>query len=290
MSLLADENGKKSRRGANVGIERNDEPTRFFSPKEIDELEGAVFNGKPAAAHSASSDESEAAAVHKPSANIKIEDVKPSEMKRIKAEQAEPIQAGSGSGLSGTADYGDMHKQIRRAGRGKRLVKYFLLAMGFVIAIVAGFYLAFTWSTKSQSETNARAHDVQQLQQQEADLSSQREDLAQRRQQLEDEQRQLSEQRDALNGEKSFLASIMDKITGKEAEQKAQSSELEAKMDKAQSMIDELNAQIKDLDSLKSRASQMKQDAQSSIAGQDGSSALNDIKAQVQSFINKFLQ
>ena len=288
---MADENDKNSRRAnLNVGIEKNDEPTRYFSPKEIDELEEAVFKGKPAAEPNDASSESKApAAEHKPSAKVKIEDVKPSEMERIKAEQAEPIEAGSSSGFGGTADYGDMHKQIKRRGRGKRLVKYFLLAMGFVIAIVAGFYLAFTWSTRSQSETNARTHDVQQLQQQEADLDSQREDLAQRRQQLEDERQQLSEQREALNSEKSWLASIVDKVTGKEAEQKAQSSDLESKIDKAQSMIDELNAQIKDLDSLKSRASQMKEDAQSSIAGQD-SGTLNDIKAQVQSFINKFLQ
>lgn len=288
---MSEENDKKSRRAANVGIERNDEPTRFFSRKEIDELEDAVFKGKPAPEQDDPSSESKPpAAERKPSANVKIEDVKPSEMERIKAEQAEPVQAGSGSGFGSTADYGDMHRQVKRAGRGKRIVKYFLLALGFVIAMAAGFYLAFTWSTKSQSETNARAHDVQQLQQQEADLSSQREDLAQRRQELEDERQQLSEQREALNSEKSWLASIVDKVTGKEAEQKEQSSELEAKMDKAQSMIDELNAQIKDVDSLKSHASQLKEEAQADISEADSSGTLDSIKAQVQSLLNKFLQ
>ena len=280
-----------------IGIKRNDEPTRFLSPEELDELHNAVFTGKP-------SKQKEQVNIERSDApKIKVEEVKPAEMKKIKQEQqaeaqsfagtsGEPLSEQSGvddsqEKFANTADIGGP-VQPKPKKRKRKYWKYALLIIGFVIALVAGFYLAFCWNSYNESAMNAKAHDVQQLKQQEEQLSNQQQFLQQRRQELEEQKAQLDQQQKELNADKSFVRTILDRLTGKEEEQNAQYAELQSKIDKAQTMIDEVSTQMDDVDTLKQRIIQLKDAAQNRASESDG--IIESAKTQIQSFFNKFLQ
>ena len=268
-----------------MGLAHDDEPTRFLSREEMERLnDDTVFTGKATSS-------AQAIRAEKPAGKIKIESVKPSEIKKMQAEQKQQeAQAAGQEKFDNTAEINGLPPQSaapKKRGK-KKYVKYILLILGFIIAIAAGFYLAFTWTSKTQSEMNAKAHDVQQLQQQEAQLDDQQQFLQKRRQELEDEKAQLDQQRKELDADKSFITALIDKVTGKQDQQDAQSQELQAKIDKAQSMIDEVSSQMKDTDSLKSRITQLKDAAEGKAAEQNGT--LESIRAQVQNFLNNFLR
>ncbi len=251
-----------------TGISGNDEPTRFLSEEEIEELERAATRSNKSGGNFSTDDdvfkEPKASPQYvqpqpKPKvSNVRIEDIQPPKTK---------------------------YKQPRNY---KKIFKRFVLVICFVGAAILGFYLAFTWNHQDESADNARQHDVQQLEVKQKDLDKQQQELAAKRDELEAEKQQLAKERDELTQEKSFIATIVDKVTGKDAEDKAKAEDLQDKIDTAQSAIDDIGKQLNGVDELKTQVQDLKSTAQSNLEEHRGT--IDMVKHELRSIIDKALQ
>lgn len=100
-----------------VGISRNDEPTRFLTEEEMEQLEQARFN------YEAKVENTPKTTVEKNN-KIKIEDIAPETKTKLTISQ----------------------KTKNVAQTVKNAVKKILIVASFVIVAILGFYLAFSWN------------------------------------------------------------------------------------------------------------------------------------------------
>ena len=233
-----------------MGITRNDEPTRFLSKEEIEELERVTLKDKQEKVHTANP-------------NVKIEDI----------------------GDTGELEQTDKPKKKSKA---KKYIKRICLVFFFAFAALLGFYLAFTWNTKNQSDDNAKQHQVQQLEQKEQNLSQQQNELEDQIKDLEAQKESLNQQQQSLNQEKSFFTSLIDKVTGKESSDAQKSEDLKQQIDKAQENIDSLKSQLNNVDGLKSQANDLKTAAQNEIDKHQD--LIDTLKYQAETFLNNILK
>lgn len=233
-----------------MGITRNDEPTRFLSKEEIEELERVTLRDKDSKERTANP-------------NVKIEDI-------------------------GESQTDDVPKKPKKKSKLKKYIKRGCLIFIFAFAALLGFYLAFTWNTKSQSDDNAKAHQVQQLEQKEQDLSQKQNEIEAQIKDLEAQKADLNKQQQDLNQEKSFFTSLIDKVTGKASSDQQKSQDLENQINKAQDSIDSLKSQLNNVDGLKSQASDLKSMAQDEIDKHQD--VIDMIKFQAETLLNNILK
>ena len=100
-----------------VGISRNDEPTRFLTEEEMEQLEQARFN------YETKVENTPKTTVEKNN-KIKIEDIAPETKTKLTISQ----------------------KTKNVAQTVKNVVRKILIAASFVIVAILGFYLAFSWN------------------------------------------------------------------------------------------------------------------------------------------------
>lgn len=229
-----------------MGITRNDEPTRFLSKEEIEELERATFSDKRTKSRT--------------NPNVKIEDIGDTEQP----------------------------KKPKRKSKVKKYIKRCLLILGFAFAAILGFYLAFTWNTKNQSDNNAKEHQVQQLEQQQQSLDKKQNDIEAQIKDLEAQKQDLNKQQQELNQEKSFFSSLIDKVTGKASSDEQKSQDLKNQIDNAQNSIDSLKSQLNNVDELKNQANDLKSAAQDEINKHQD--VIDNIKFQAETFLNNILK
>lgn len=113
-----------------VGIARNDEPTRFLTEEEMEQLEQARFNYKN-----------------------KTEDTVEKNNK-IKIEDIAPKKKSKSSVWKKTQSFGEKLKNI---------VKKICIVASFVIVAILGFYLAFSWNMPiDRDKDKVVKNDIQQ--------------------------------------------------------------------------------------------------------------------------------
>lgn len=113
-----------------VGIARNDEPTRFLTEEEMEQLEQARFNYEN-----------------------KTEDTVEKNNK-IKIEDIAPKKKSKSSVWKKTQSFGEKLKNI---------VKKICIVASFVIVAILGFYLAFSWNMPiDRDEDKVVKNDIQQ--------------------------------------------------------------------------------------------------------------------------------
>lgn len=113
-----------------VGIARNDEPTRFLTEEEMEQLEQARFNYEN-----------------------KTEDTVEKNNK-IKIEDIAPKKKSKSSGWKKTQSFGEKLKNI---------VKKICIVASFVIVAILGFYLAFSWNMPiDRDKDKVVKNDIQQ--------------------------------------------------------------------------------------------------------------------------------
>ena len=100
-----------------VGISRNDEPTRFLTEEEMEQLEQARFNYETKV-------ENTPKTTKKKKNKIKIEDIAPETKTKLTISQ----------------------KTKNVAQTVKNVVRKILIVASFVIVAILGFYLAFSWN------------------------------------------------------------------------------------------------------------------------------------------------
>ena len=100
-----------------VGISRNDEPTRFLTEEEMEQLEQARFNYETKV-------ENTPKTTAKQNNKIKIEDIAPETKTKLTISQ----------------------KTKNVAQTVKNVVRKILIVASFVIVAILGFYLAFSWN------------------------------------------------------------------------------------------------------------------------------------------------
>ena len=295
-----------------VGITINDEPTRFLTKEEMEELDGAIFtNAKESTSSNINNDNfkvvdefiaegrqevdkdecKEENSSKSKESKIKIEELKIEPAKKVKSHTMRFPKFSLGSSAK-EENYHEVEKKHKLGLWGKiaRFIKRLLFVLAFILAAIFGFYLAFTWNTHKESNHNAREHNVQQLEVKERDLDNQKQELEQQKLELEQQKEKLNAQREELTKEKSFIIKVVDTLTGKDEEDKNRVNELKKSIDKAQSIIDEVDSQLVDLDKVKEEVSDLKSTAQEQLKeNQDIKDTVNTIQHQVKLFLNKFL-
>lgn len=233
-------------------IPRNDEPTRFLTKEEMEQLEQGIFEN-------ANSGKAE-----KRAANIKIEDL-PKQEKNFSVKSKKPIKA-----------------------KIKKYVKRLFLTVVFVAAGIAGFYLSFSWSLHNQSEQNAKEYDVKQLELRQQKLDEQEKDLEMQIAQLKQEKDELSKQHEEVSKDKSFFVELVDKFTGKDAEDKATAEDLQNKITKLEQNLNDMNLKMDDLRDVKNQVDDLKVTAQNKLDEHRG--VIDTVKFQVRKAVDDFLQ
>ncbi len=251
-----------------TGISGNDEPTRFLSEEEIEELERAAARSNKSGRDFNTEDD----VFREPETSAEYAQAKPKpKVSKVKIEDIEPPEV--------------KYKKPRNY---KKFFKRLVLVICFIGAAILGFYLAFTWNHQDESDYNAKQHEVQQLEVKQKDLDKQQQELADKRDALEAEKQQLAKEREELTQEKSFIATIVDKVTGKDAEDKAKAEDLQDKINTAQSAIDDIGKQLNGVDDLKTQVKDLKSTAQSNL--EEHRDTIDMIKYELRSFIDKALQ
>lgn len=116
-----------------VGISRNDEPTRFLTEEEMEQLEQARFNYETKVENTPKS------TVEKNN-KIKIEDIAPETKTKLTIFQ----------------------KTRNVAQTIKNVVRKILIVASFVIVAILGFYLAFSWNMPIDRDDNIVKTEVRQ--------------------------------------------------------------------------------------------------------------------------------
>ena len=225
-------------------IPRNDEPTRFLTKEEMEQLEQGIFDN-------ANSDKEE-----KKVSNIKIEDL-PKQEKNFSVKSKKPIKT-----------------------KIKKVV--------FVAAGIAGFYLSFSWSLHNQSEQNAKEYDVKQLELRQQKLDEQEKDLETQIAQLKQEKDELSKQHEEVSKDKSFFVELIDKFTGKDAEDKATAKDLQNKITKLEQNLDDMNSKMNDLKDVKNQVDDLKVTAQNKL--DEHRDVVDTVKFHIRKAVDDFLQ
>lgn len=233
-------------------IPKNDEPTRFLTKEEMEQLEQGIFEN-------ANSDKAE-----KKASNIKIEDL-PKQEKNFSVKSKKPIKA-----------------------KIKKYIKRLLLTVVFVAAGIAGFYLSFSWSLHNQSEQNAKEYDVKQLELRQQKLDEQEKDLETQIAQLKQEKDELSKQHEEVSKDKSFFVELIDKFTGKDAEDKATAKDLQNKITKLEQNLDDMNSKMNDLKDVKNQVDDLKVTAQKEL--DEHRDVIDTVKFQIKEMADDFLQ
>ena len=130
MILLDNDNKDKMNK---VGITRNDEPTRFLTKEEMEQLDQRLNNIN--INQETTSDDNVQGGYVDNKLNTKEE--KSPKSNKIKIEDVLP------------AVYSEPKKdRVNKLGRKlKNIIKKFLVILSFIIVAVLGFYLAYTWNT-----------------------------------------------------------------------------------------------------------------------------------------------
>lgn len=233
-------------------IPKNDEPTRFLTKEEMEQLEQGIFEN-------ANSDKAE-----KKVSNIKIEDL-PKQEKIFSVKSKKPIKA-----------------------KIKKYIKRLLLTVVFVAAGIAGFYLSFSWSLHNQSEQNAKEYDVKQLELRQQKLDEQEKDLEMQIAQLKQEKDELSKKHEEVSKDKSFLVELIDKFTGKDAEDRATADDLQNKITKLEQNLDDMNLQMDKLKDVKNQVDDLKVTAQKEL--DEHRDVIDTVKFQIKEMADDFLQ
>ena len=233
-------------------IPRNDEPTRFLTKEEMEQLEQGIFDN-------ANSDKEE-----KKVSNIKIEDL-PKQEKNFSVKSKKPIKT-----------------------KIKKYIKRLLLTVVFVAAGIAGFYLSFSWSLHNQSEQNAKEYDVKQLELRQQKLDEQEKDLETQIAQLKQEKDELSKQHEEVSKDQSFFVELIDKFTGKDAEDKATAKDLLNKITKLEQNLDDIKKKMNDLKDVKNQVDDLKVTAQKEL--DEHRDVIDTVKFQIKEMADDFLQ
>ena len=233
-------------------IPKNDEPTRFLTKEEMEQLEQGIFEN-------ANSDKAE-----KKASNIKIEDL-PKQEKNFSVKSKKPIKA-----------------------KIKKYIKRLLLTVVFVAAGIAGFYLSFSWSLHNQSEQNAKEYDVKQLELRQQKLDEQEKDLEMQIAQLKQEKDELSKKHEEVSKDKSFLVELIDKFTGKDAEDRATADDLQNKITKLEQNLDDMNSKMNDLKDVKNQVDDLKVTAQNKL--DEHRDVVDTVKFHIRKAVDDFLQ
>lgn len=169
--------------------------------------------------------------------------------------------------------------------------KIWLLAIGFLVALFAGFLLSANRMDKQTLADNNRVHQQQTMQkdlaeqkkaleEEKVQLEREKADLANRQRQASSRSTELSEQSDSILNDVQSAAGVKklwNKVTGKEKEQKeaaAQSASsaaaagqeaaaLKESLNQAESMLDGVNKKIDEVDSMRAQVGQVKAAAES---------------------------
>lgn len=304
-----------------TGVPMNDEPTRFLTKEEMDELERAANNIEykstyvnPAEEKSSSEIEIENENENKAERNtdnVKNDDVRNEEDKskekekdtdtdtdkpktvkpasKIKIEEVKPDTAKMPklTGMPGFISSNDGWQPRRRESRIKKFLKRLCFVISFIMAAVLGFYLAFTWNTNNERANNARQHDIQQLEIKQQELSKQQQELKEERSRLEQEKADLTTQHQELTKEKSWLTQIIDTVTGKDVEDKNEVSNLKDKIDEAQNLLEDVDTQLDNLSEVKAKVDDLKSAAQEKL--DENQDVIDMVRYQIKLLINKFL-
>ena len=233
-------------------IPRNDEPTRFLTKEEMEQLEQGTFQQI----------KSDTETVQKKPANIKLEELSPKQ---------EP----------------QLERKVKLKTRLKKYIKRLCLAAVFIAAGVAGFYLSFSWSLHNQSQQNAKEYDVKQLEQRQQKLSEQQTDLENELSRLEREKDELSRQHEEVTQEKSFLAEMLDKITGKDEEDKAKAEDLQTRITELEQTLHDINLQLDDLKGVENQVKDLKMIAEQELT--EHKDIIETVEIQARNIINDFL-
>ncbi len=251
-----------------AGITRNEEPTRFLTQEEMEELEHTSFsfNGNSNKENQVGDDENSVnnsyekntAEEKKPFVNgkskIKVEEVKPADRPQTNTVKI--------PGLSS----GNIGMRISKKNKIKKFFKRIVFVICFIMAAFLGFYLAFTWNTQNESADNAKQHNIKQIEIQKQSLEEERQNLEKERSQLEAEKDKLNAQHQELTKEKSFFIKIIDTVTGKDKEDKDKAEAVKNKIDEAQNIIDDVDAKIDKVSEMKNQIDDLKSQAQEKIS------------------------
>ena len=96
-----------------------------------------------------------------------------------------------------------------------------------------------------------REYDVKQLELRQQKLDEQEKDLETQIAQLKQEKDELSKQHEEVSKDKSFFVELIDKFTGKDAEDKATAKDLQNKITKLEQNLDDMNSKMNDLKDVK---------------------------------------
>lgn len=206
------------------------------------------------------------------------EEIKPAFPKVNRSEGVRELASvpASGAEISGAGKRGK--------GSSQGMVKFFLLAAGFMVALLLGFAMA-GWSQdrsaeKEQARQQQEAHMAareQKLMEQEAELREERERLTRQKQVLEAHRQEVAEKSARLQGQNDQLAEesqkpglgrLLDRMTGKEQERKEaldsnnrqnaqlqdEAASVKQSIAQAQAMLEELDQRIDDVQAMKHEA------------------------------------
>lgn len=130
MILLDNDNKNKMNK---VGITRNDEPTRFLTKEEMEQLDQRI-NNININQETTTDDNVQGGYVDN---KLKTKEEKKAKSNKIKIEDVSP------------AVYSEPKKnKVNKLGcKLKNIIKKFFIILSFIIVAILGFYLAYTWNT-----------------------------------------------------------------------------------------------------------------------------------------------
>lgn len=205
-----------------VGIARNDEPTRFLSKEEMEQLENAINQQESRN-------------------NVKVEPVKAkSSESKIKIEDITETIDPKKNGNSRINDF---------TGTVSNIIKKIFFAIIIIVVAVIGFSLAFAWYSPVDKDYE----------------SSRNVEVAETKTSTINEHKEVKD----INKNDDDFYNVSEKI------------------DHAKKLVGNINEDIDDLNSLKSKVKEVEQVTEQ--ISLENISDIDDLKYQVENFINKFL-
>lgn len=187
-------------------------------------------------------------------------------------------------------------REEERRRRNKRRRNAVILIIGFIFALLAGFFAAGYQHDKSELAANERQHQQQEIQQKQDKLDMQERDLERQRRDLEQQKRDLEQRKQALLNENSRIegrqdqlkdqeptsavGKLIDKVTGeadkrrqtqqeyaKQGEQaKNEAATVDKSIKEAENALGEVNRQLDNVQSMRQDVSKVKQQLENTYA------------------------
>ena len=133
-----------------------------------------------------------------------------------------------------------------------------------------------------------REYDVKQLELRQQKLDEQEKDLETQIAQLKQEKDELSKQHEEVSKDKSFFVELIDKFTGKDAEDKATAKDLQNKITKLEQNLDDMNSKMNDLKDVKNQVDDLKVTAQNKL--DEHRDVVDTVKFHIRKAVDDFLQ